>query len=240
MEIISNVSNTNVIDIVMIILGWLIIVFLAYRMYRKQIVKPKVWTIPLMIIVGLFSLSMNWKMLETIVKVPILPLGVWILYFVFKGKNEKWQTYRSYAWLGFVANFIFFASTLLTIPLHHVIYPKDKLSVYISNVENASIINIHPSAKDRSLSKVSLIKQLDTMRQEAIYSDQWYNETLMNTESNKRNERFPYLLIGTSSKWGSGLHTLVYIEDDGKGILLSTPKRELYFRSQDSIMDGGE
>ncbi|MGG1662485.1 hypothetical protein [Brevibacillus sp. NRS-1366] len=232
--------NYNAIEALSVILGWVVIVFFAYRIYQKHIVKPKVWKIPLIILAGLFSFSINWNMFDTIFKLPILPLGVWILYFVFKGKDERWQTYRSFAWLGFGANFIFFASTLITIPLHHVIYPKDELSVYISNVENASIINIHPSAKDRSLNKDSLLKQLDTLRQEAIYSDQWYKETYINTESNKRNERFPYQLIGTSSKWGSGLHTLIYIEDDGKGILLSTPKKQLYFRSNDSLIEGGE
>ncbi|MGE7271440.1 hypothetical protein ACQKK5_08270 [Brevibacillus panacihumi] len=233
-------SNYNVIEILTVILGWLAIIFFAYTIYQKQMVKPKVWEIPLIILVGLFSFSINWRMFDVIVQLPILPLGVWILYFVFKGKDQRWQTCRSFAWLGFGANFIFLASTLLTLPVHHVIYPKDDLSVYISNVENASIINIHPSAKDRSLNKDSLLKQLDTMRQEAIYSDQWYKETYMDPSSSKRNERFPYLLIGTSSKWGSGLHALIYIEDDGKGILLSTPKKELYFRSKDSLLEGGE
>ncbi|MFS0556074.1 hypothetical protein [Brevibacillus sp. 179-C9.3 HS] len=233
-------SNYNTIEILTVILGWLVIVFFAYRIYQTQILKPKVWKIPLIILVGLFSFSINWNMFDTTFTLPILPLGVWILYFVFKGKDERWQTCRSFAWLGFGANFIFFALTLITIPVHHVIYPKDELSVYISNVENASIINIHPSAKDRSLNKDSLLKQLDTMRQEAIYSDQWYKETYINTESNKRNERFPYQLIGTSSKWGSGLQTLIYIEDDGKGILLSTPKKQLYFHSKDSLIEGGE
>ena len=77
------------------------------------------------------------------------------------------------------------------------------------------------------------------MRQEEVFSDQWYEDTYM-TESNKRNERFPYQLIGTSSKWGSGLETIIYIEDDGKGILLSTPKEQLYFRSEDSFIEGVE
>lgn len=233
-------GNFNIIEIVTVILGWLVNAFFAYRIYQKQIVKPKVWKIPLLILVGLFSFSIDLGMFDIILKLPILPLGVWILYFVFKGKDERWQTYRSFAWLGFGANFIFFASILITIPIHQVIYPKDKLSVYISNVENASIINTHPSAKDRSLNIASLQNQLDTMRQEAIYSQQWYRETYIDIESNKRNERFPYQVIGTSSKWGSGLQTLIYMEDDGKGILLSTPKKQLYFRSRDSLIEGGE
>ena len=84
--------------------------------------------------------------------------------FVLKGKDERWQTYRSFAWLGFCANFLFLASTLIAIPFHHVIYPKDEPSTYISNVENASILNIHPSAKDLSLNKESLLNQNEMLQ----------------------------------------------------------------------------
>ena len=229
----------NAVAIVTGILAWGSIIFLAYRVYKRQSVRPKVWKILLVMFVGLFSFSFKWNMFDTIVKFPILPLGVWILYFILKGREERWQTYRSFAWLGFWANFIFLASTLIAIPVHHVVYPKDEPSTYFSNVGNASILNIHPSATDRSLNKESLLKQLDTMRQEEVFSDQWYEDTYM-TESNKRNERFPYQLIGTSSKWGSGLETIIYIEDDGKGILLSTPQEQLYFRSEDSFIEGVE
>ncbi|HHW36271.1 MAG TPA: hypothetical protein GXX18_03115 [Bacillales bacterium] len=230
----------NAIAILTGIFAWGVIAFFTYRIYKKQIEKPKIWKIIIVIFVGIFSFSINWNMFDTMLKFPILPLGVWILYFVLKGKDERWQTYRSFAWLGFWANFLFLASTLFAIPIHQAVYPKDEPTTYISNIENASIINIHPSAKEQSLNKESLLKQLQTMKQETIYSDQWYEDTYMNAESNKRSERFPYQLIGTSSKWGSGLHTIIFIEDDGKGILLSTPKKQLYFRSEDSLIEGME
>ncbi|WP_442598109.1 hypothetical protein [Neobacillus sp. D3-1R] len=230
----------NVISILTGIIAWSFVAFFAYRIYKKQIVKPKVWKVMVVILIGLFSFSINWNIFDTIIKFPILPLGVWILYFVFKGKNEKWQNYRAFAWLGFCANFIFLVSTFITIPVHHVIYPKSEPSTYISNIKNASIINIHPSAKERLINKESLVKQLHTMEQEKIYSDQWYEDTYMNTESNKKNERFPYQLIGTSSKWGSGLHAIIYIEDDGKGILVSTSKKQFYFRSEETLIEGGK
>jgi hypothetical protein len=230
----------NSVAIIIRILAWGSIIFLAYRVYKKQTVRLKVWKVLIVMLVGLISFSINWSMFDTMLKFPILPLGVWILYFVFRGKEERWQTYRSFAWLGFWANFIFLASALIAIPLHHVIYPKNEPLTYISNVDNASILNIHPSAKDLSLNKDKLSKQLHTMSQETIFSDQWYEDTYMNTETNKRNEQFPYQLIGTSSKWGSGLDTIVYIEDDGKGILLSIPQKQLYFRSEDSVVEGVE
>ncbi len=217
-----------------------IIAYFAHRTYKKQMVKPKKWKIFIVILAGLFSFSINWNMFDTMIKLPILPLGVWILYFVLKGKDERWETYRTFAWIGFWANFLFMAAALIAMPIHQVIYPKDKSATYISNIENASIINIHPSAEEVSLNKGSLSKPFHTMEKETIYSDQWYEDTYMNTKLNKRSERFPYQLIGTSSKWGSGLHTIIFIENDGKGILITTQKKQLYFRSEDSLIEGME
>ena len=104
------------------------------------------------------------------------------LVFCFKRKEERWQSYRPFAWLGFWANFIFLASTLITIQFHHVVYPKNEPSTYISKVENASIINIHPSAKDQSLNKESLLKQLHTLEKGTFYNDQWYGENYTETQ----------------------------------------------------------
>lgn len=230
----------NIIASITGIVAWSVIGILAYRIYKKQIVKPKVWKVLIVIFVGLFSFSINWYMFNTMVKLPILPLGVWILYWFFRKKAEQWQTYRTFAWLGFFMNFIFLVSTLVITLVHYVVYPKNEFSTYISAVENAAIIQIHPSAKDRSLNNEHLLKQLQTMRQETIYSEQWYGETYMNAESNQINERFPYQLIGTLPKFGSGIHTIVYVEADGKGMLISTPKNQVYFRSEDSLLKGGK
>lgn len=230
----------NAIAIITSILAWGVIFLFAYRIYKKQTVRPKIWKIFIVIYVGIFSFSLNWNMFNTMLKVSILPLGVWILYFIFRGKDERWQSYRSFAWLGFLANFIFLASTLITIPAHHAIYPKDEPSTYLANFDHASIINIHPSAKERSLHKENILKQLYSMRQEMIHRDQGYEDMYLNNETNKRNERFPYQLIGTSSKWGSGLQTMIYIEEDGKGIIISTSTNQLYYRFEDSLFEGVE
>ena len=56
--------------------------------------------------------------------------------------------------------------------------------------------------------------------------------------TSKRKERFPYLLTGVKPKWGSGIPTLIYLEEDGKGILITTPKKQLYFRSQQALVEG--
>lgn len=228
--------NFNVIEMVMGLFSWGIIVYLAYRIYKKQTVNPKWWKILIVFIVGLFSFSINWNMYGSMIKLSILPLGVWILYFFLKGNEERWQKYRHYAWLGFMANFIFLASTLLSMSAHSLIYPKDQLSTYISNIEDATIIPIHPSAKQVSMNKEVLNSELETMEQHRILNDTWYNDTYVNTEPNNRNERFPYQLIDTLPQWGSGLQATVYIEGDGKGMLITTSKNQLYFRSDDSFL----
>ncbi|MEH7115635.1 hypothetical protein V7124_25230 [Neobacillus niacini] len=230
----------NAIAILMGLLACSVIGYFAYRIYQKQVGKPKVWKILIVMIIGLFSFSINWNMFDTMIKIPILPLGVGTLYIVLKGKGDRWQTYRSFVWLGFLANFIFLLSTLVAVPIHHAIYHESELSAYISTVENASITPIHPSAENLSLNNKKLLEQLHEMKQETIYSDQWYEQTYMNADSTNRKERFPYQLIGTSPKWGSGFQTIIYLEEDGKGILLSTSKTQLYFRSEISLIEEGE
>lgn len=226
----------NLISTLSFMLALGVITSIAFRIYKKQVVKPKIWKIFIVTFVGLFSFAIEWNMFHTMFRFPLLPLGVWILYFFLNGKGERWQTYRLFAWLGFWANFIFLLSTLLAMPIHQVIYPKGEPTTYIATIDHSSIINIHPSAKEQILNKDSLLKQLPTMRQETINSAQWYQDIYLNTESNITSERFPYQLIGTSSKWGSGLHTIIFIENDGKGILISTPKEQLYIRSEDSLL----
>lgn len=97
----------------------------------------------------------------------------------------------------------------------------------------------HPSGEVSSLNKESLLNQLPTMRKEPVESYEWYEETDVDTESDKVSERFPYQLVGTSPEWGSGLASVIYVEKDGKGILLSTPTEQLYFRSDISLIERG-
>lgn len=233
------IHNIDIISLFTRLVAWGIIFYLAFRIHKKQAVKAKLWKIVVVLFVGLISLSFSLNMFDTLVSISILPLGVWGLYVIFRRKKEKWLVYRPYAWLGFWANFLFLASILLSLPFDHLIYPKDKLTTHISNVENAYLINIHPSAKERSLQKESLLKQLSTMNQERIFNDQWY-ESVYTTEPNERYERFPYLLVGSLTKWGSGLETMIFLEDDGKGILVVTSEKQLYFRSTDSFIEEGK
>ena len=231
-------ESINIIELIATILAWIVIGWLTNFLYTKQEVKPTLWSVLLIIFIGFFTFSFNWQIFNSYIKIPILPLGVWILYAVFKNKSEKWKSYRPFAWLGFFANFIFLISLLLAIPFNHLIYPESEFETYISNIEKAKLVNIHPSAKDSSLDKEMLIKQTPFLSEKLIQSHEWYNDTEMNKHSKKVVERFPYQLIGFSAKWGSDLKTVVYLEKDGKGILISTKNKQLYFRSEYSLIKG--
>jgi len=224
------------------IFTWCVIGIIAYRIMKKHPLKLKVWKVLICVLVGIFSFSINLPPIwETPIKIFILPLGVWILYGFLKRKEGRWQTYKPFAWLGFFANFIFLAAAFLSVPVQHSIYPANELSTYISNVENASIRKIHPSGKEASLDKNYLEKQIHNMTQEKIQGVQWYQEKeIRDEQSTKKNEQFPYQLAGTLSKRGSDLKPIIYIEADGKGLLVSAPQKQLYFRSSESLLKGGE
>lgn len=230
----------NLIEAITVSLAWLTIGFIVYRLYKNQLIKPKIWKVFVSFFVGLFSFSLNLPLFETVIKVSILPLGVWILYGILKGKERSWDRYRSFAWFGFFANFIFLAAALIAIPAQQLIYPQNELSTYISNIDHSSIMTIHSSAEERSLDKNRLLKQLPSMRREPNQGVQWYADQDYSGEGPVRNERFPYQLMGAASKWGSGQETVIYIEEDGKGMLITTPKKQLYFRSDESVLKGGE
>lgn len=231
-------GSLHIIDIVTSVLAWIVIGWFTYFLYTKQEEKQKLWKVILIIFLGFFTFSINWQMFNSYIKIPILPLGVWIIYAVLKNKEEKWKSYRPFAWLGFFANFIFLIAFLLVIPLNHLMYSESELKTYISNIEKATLVNIHPSAIDSSLNRDMLKKQIPSLSEEMIQSHEWYIDTEMNKHSKKVVERFPYQLIGFLPKWGSGLKTVVYLEKDGKGILISTKNKQLYFRSEYSLIKG--
>ncbi|WP_025025856.1 hypothetical protein [Caldalkalibacillus mannanilyticus] len=231
-------GNLNVIALLTGFSAWLFIGIVVYRIYRTKSKVPKVWKVVTIFLVGIFSFSIDWQLDNEIIKIPLLPLGVWILFAFLKRKREQWKLYRPYAWLGFGANFIFLLATLLALLLHGVVYPKDELTTYISNVDKALIQPIHPSADNESLTVDQVLEQLDKMKEASFFNEQWYEETYMGTPANQRKERFPYLLLGTEASWGYGLSTMIYVEADGKGILISTPQNQYYFRSEEPFKGG--
>lgn len=208
---------------------------LFYKGIQRQQGQVTWWKPLIVLLIGLFSFSINGSLFRVPLSVAVLPLGVWILYVFLKGKKGSWERYRYFAWLGFCSNYIFLAFVLVAIPIRFWIYPSHELLTYISNIENGSILSIHPSAaENQSLhGEISVLKK---MKPKKVDSEQWYTETNMVSETNR--ERFPYQIIGTSPKWGSGNRSIVYLERDGKGLLITTPDQQLYFRSNQSLIKG--
>jgi hypothetical protein len=144
-EIIVHIDYSfSIVSTLMSIMEWAIIGYLAFRAYKKLSAKPKVWKVIFAIFIGLFSFTINMEWFHTFVKIPILPLGVWILYAVLNRKEDRWDTYRRFAWIGFLANFIFLAGTL---PHHPGPIPSlsRKPSLYLHFRDQRSFPQCHPS-----------------------------------------------------------------------------------------------
>lgn len=228
-------------SILMDIIAFIIIGILAKRIYKKHEEKPKIWKMLLILFIGLFAFSFTLPVYDAFVKIPILPLGVWILYFVFRNKVEKWMMYRRFAWLGFLANFIFLAAAFASFPIEKTLYPQDKLSTYIARTDQANIYTLHTSVKETTLKKGVLNKQLSEMQPERIDSQRWYNDIVnIDVPQEERKEKFPFQIMGTEPRWGSGLKTAIFVERDGKGLLITTQKKQYYFRSNESLVKGVE
>lgn len=223
------------IHVLISVIGWIAIGLLVLRSYKKKLIKPKVWKVLIVVIIGLLSFSIKWVVFGKIMNVAILPLGVWILYFFMRKNEEKWQHYRSFAWIGFLGNYIFLSLSLVMLPIHFVLYPPKEPTTYIANVENASVISSHSSVSNVTLNKEMLQDQLNIMKETPIYSDEWY---LAIREQKK--ERFPYILINTLPKWGSGIATIIYVENDGKGLLITSDKQQQYYRFNQSVLEEGD
>jgi hypothetical protein len=229
----------DVFGILFSIVAWALIIFWTYRTLRKKQVKLKIWKVAVFTIVGIFSFSVNFSIFGTLVKFSVLPLGVWILYgWYFKSKKNTWIDYREFAWIGFFSNFFFLLATISSTLVHGVMYPNNEPTTYISRVDKASIIHIHPSGNYQTINRIKLQKQIEKMEQATIYSEKWYEETWQG--ETPKYERFPYQLLGVLPKWGCGIQAIIYIEKDGKGILIDTPQKQVYFRSEEAFLEGVE
>ncbi|OAB39228.1 hypothetical protein PMSD_04680 [Paenibacillus macquariensis subsp. defensor] len=225
----------NVVFIVGGVLGCLIVLILVSRHYLKQQEKLAYWRIILVVLVGMFSFTINLNLFPA--KISILPLGVWILVGILSKKS--WQTYRTFAWIGFWANFIFLGTALMSGFMDNWVYPKEKASTYIADIENAYIVAIHPSALQVALNKERLQHQLRNVQSADVMGMEWSRESIMESESYYQKEHFPYALLGTLPRWGSGLDSTIYIQDDGRGLLITTSTQSYYYRSKEPLIDMG-
>lgn len=225
----------DVVTVAMTVLSWSLLAYLIYRTYQKNGKLGKRRVAVITTLVGIFSFTFNFPLLGVVARIPLLPLGVWILYAIYKQKAGRWETYRTFAWLGFFANFIFIAALLAGVGLHGWLYPKDEAATYLADLSEAAIVKLHPSAEERMLNSKVLQDQHDQWERAAILNQAWYREASPSREGGRSVERFPYLLAEVSSKWGSGVHAVIYIEKDGKGFLVDSGDQQHYFRLPASV-----
>ena len=228
---------SNIITALCTILGWIIVLVLIFRQYLKQEEKPSYWRVILVVLLGMFSLTTNLNLFHMSMKISILPLGVWILSGLVSKKS--WRTYRPFAWIGFWATFIFLGTTLMSSTVHNWVYPKEDASTYIADLDHASMVAIHPSAPPASFNKERLQNHLGDFRTANIMALEWHNESVLESESNYQKERFPYALLGTHARWGSGLNCVIYVQEDGRGLLITTANQNYYYQSKEPFIDMG-
>ncbi|MCR8843510.1 hypothetical protein NQ117_07420 [Paenibacillus sp. SC116] len=231
----SAFSQPNIVQFVGFALSWIIVLIIAIYMYRKkQDRSVRLWIIAPVIYIGIFSFSVNFTLNQESIKLAILPLGVWFLLVVMPQRSK--DKYRPYAWLGFCANYLFLFITILTSFIHDGVYPKSNPATFISYLDDADLIAIHPSAQPAELNKKRLQEQLEQLTAAEMQVIEWHRQSVISTEAYYQRERFPYLLVGIKARWGSGLSSTVYIEDDGKGLLLTTAEQQFYYRVGESLL----
>ncbi|RLQ93779.1 hypothetical protein [Falsibacillus albus] len=229
-------SSINLPSLLLNLAVWAGSAALVIFFYRKNKAKLTGWKVFLATFVGLFSFSITVPLFHDTFKIALLPLGVWILFFIFRKVKDRWVKYRPFAWLGFFSNYLFLAAGLLAIPINHGLYPENEVSTYLSSYEQPVLIAINPSADEHRIDRAALSTALNKMKEKKIYSTVWY-QNITGQNGKKGDERFPYVLKGTSSKSGSGIQTMVFVEKDGKGILVNSQRRQRYFHSPSSIWE---
>ena len=221
------------------VLAWGVIAYLACKLYRRNPDQQVGWKAVLILVIGLLSFSFTWTVANTAIQIAVLPLGVWILYFILKRKEGRWERYRKFAWLGFGANYIFLLGVLAASSIGHFVYPADHAETFVSDVREASMLSVHPTGHaDDALNVKVLNSKIQTLKQSQLFNDSWYEETFYQEKA--KYERFPYVLLDAKPKWGSGVRAAIFVEKDGKGLLIQTPSESLYFRSTQSFVVGGD
>ncbi|MDF2837425.1 MAG: hypothetical protein K0Q63_3065 [Paenibacillus sp.] len=227
----------NIVEALFVLIGLSLLIVIVIYNYRqeKAAKRPALWKALLIAFICVFSFTLNIPMGEYVGRFALLPLGVWVVYWA--TKNKSWTKYRRYAWIGFWCNYVFLATGLLGQYANEVVYPKHTIATYIANVEDARLVVIHPSAPEASLDAARLEQGITTLELQPEYDSLSWGYEAINTEK----ERFPYVLHGTESRWGSGVNPEVYVQWDGKGLLVVWDNRYLYYSAPTSLllMDSG-
>ncbi len=112
-------SPGNLIDSILTLSCWVIVLAVVAYFYRKNTNNVSFWWVLLVTFIGMFTFDFTLTISGERASLPLLPLGVWILYGVFRLQNRQslWKRYRLFAWIGFFASFLFFFASLLGLML---------------------------------------------------------------------------------------------------------------------------
>lgn len=205
------------------------------KIYQKQEQKPQIWKAAIAVFVGLSSLSLTWTLFNEPVQIAVLPLGLWVLLAILRHRGS-WVTYRKFAWLGFFANYLFVLSFLLNHLLSSFFYPTNQLSTYLADVKDAQLLAVHPSAQaSPKLHLPQSFEGITAVPSESYYALDWYNEIILE-HTTPVQEKFPYILLDTQAKQGSGIQPTIFVEANGKGLLVTNKGKQFYFYLQDSMI----
>lgn len=227
-ELFKDISTTMI-----TIVNLLIFTFFIYWLYKKSKLKPKIWKSIVVMFIGGFAFTVNFNLFSTPVELPILPLGVWLLYWILSRKNreERWGKYRLFAWFGFLLKFIFILTSFFIHPINQFIYPIEELETFISDTKEAKIIPTVLNTENVVINN-EFNDLIHNAKLKAFNGMIWYQQI---NDTKLKNELFPYILVGSKSKTGSNLDPVVFIEKNGKGFLVTTKEGQYYFQSKKSI-----
>lgn len=229
---------TNFISIMIAAINLSAFIFFMRLQYRKLDVKPALWKVGVAGGMGILAIPTTFTYSFSI-RLAAVPIGVWLIYLVIR--HTSWPRYRRFAWTGFWLNYLFLITTIIAHLLTGVFYAKTELGTYLASTEEAYVVRTHSSAPDASLDIDRFNAALLTAeRQQRFPAIEWHSDSVRNGVFYGK-ERFPYMLGGVEPKWGSGTKAVVFVEYDGKGLMIVDGENNLYVRSQDYfIVPGGD
>ena len=229
-NILKGLVQVYYIEIAFILIVYISIIFAAYILKKRTTQNIAWWEIVLFLIVGIISFSIELEFFGTMYKFALLPLGAVLFYLFTRNKESAREKYKPFVWLGFVANYVFFITGILTIPVTNAIFPPNELSTYIKSLEQAQILTTHISAVQTLSLKDNATELLQEATLTTIEADQWYGEQLIDQKLYSV-EKFPYLLTDVTAPAGMKEEVFYFVEQEGKGLLIQTPASHYYFRT---------
>lgn len=216
-----------------------IIMFVLWRIVRVHQAATEKQNIIKIVIIFLLSSVITGKITQHIYdipfQIPILPIGVWLIYLAID-KQKNWPSYRWYAWLGFTLSVLLTISNIIAYPIQKALYPPNEITNFINELDSTTIFTTHLSGADHVILTTNALDIIQNATYEP--NDSWgYAEFYYRYDNPKAKERFPYLLQNTKSKFGSGYHPYIFIEQDGRGLLIIDKNVSNYFHLDESILN---